>query len=155
VGYFGPSIHNHSYGIISLRGARQSSNEIHANFFPLPFGYLQWMQESSWPLVFIPNSLTHIAHSHMCSHISLQSIPPILLLQILIHLGATRVDRVIKIMGFLQYSLTKAINLRNTYPVLEPYGALFILRELWTSTFSNKILDLLHFSITNLTFANF
>jgi hypothetical protein len=58
-------------------------------------------------------------------------------------------------MGLLQYSLTKAINLRNTYPVLEPYCALLILREFWTSTFSNKILDLLYFSITNLTFANF
>jgi hypothetical protein len=36
----------------------------------------------------------------MCSHISLQSIPPVFLLQILIHLSATRVDRVIRIMGF-------------------------------------------------------
>jgi hypothetical protein len=52
-------------------------------------------------------------------------------------------------MGFLQYSLTKAINLRNTYPVLEPYCALLILREFWTSTLSNQILDLLDFSITD------
>jgi hypothetical protein len=100
-------------------------------------------------------SLTHITHSYMCSHISLQSIPPILLLQILIHLSATRVNRVIRIMGFLQYSLTKAINIRNTYPVLKPYRALLILREFQTSTFSNKILDFLYFSITNLTFMNF
>jgi hypothetical protein len=39
--------------------------------------------------------LAYIAHSHMCSHISLQSIPPILLLQILIHLGTTRMNRII------------------------------------------------------------
>jgi hypothetical protein len=58
-------------------------------------------------------------------------------------------------MGFLQYSLTKAINIRNTYLVLEPYGALLILREFRTSTFRNKILDLLYLSITNLTFTNF
>jgi hypothetical protein len=58
-------------------------------------------------------------------------------------------------MGFLQYRLTKAINIRNTYPVLEPYCALLILREFWTSTFSNKILDLLYLSITNLTFTDF
>jgi hypothetical protein len=105
--------------------------------------------------VFSLNSLAHIAHSHMCSHISLQSIPPILLLQILIHLSATRVDRVIRIMGFSQYSLTEAFNIRNTYPVLEPYSALFIFREFRTLTFSNQILDLLYFSITNLSFANF
>jgi hypothetical protein len=58
-------------------------------------------------------------------------------------------------MSFLQYSLTKAINIRNTYTVLELYGVLLILREFWTSTFSNKILDLLYFNITKLTFANF
>jgi hypothetical protein len=57
-------------------------------------------------------------------------------------------------MGLLQYSLTKAVNLRNTYPVLEPYCALLILREFWTSTFGNQIFDLLDFSITNLTLAN-
>jgi hypothetical protein len=58
-------------------------------------------------------------------------------------------------MGFLQYSLTKAINLRNTYPVLEPYCAFLILRELWTSTLSNQILNLLNLSFTNLTLMDF
>jgi hypothetical protein len=101
------------------------------------------------------DSLTHIKHSHMCSHISLQPIPPVLLLHVLIHLSATRMNRVIRIMGFLQYSLMKAINLWNTYPVLEPYDALLILCEFRTSTFSNEILDLLNFGITNLSFVDF
>jgi hypothetical protein len=57
-------------------------------------------------------------------------------------------------MGFFQYSLTKAINLRNTYLILEPYNALLILREFWTSTFSIQILNLLNISITNLTLTN-
>jgi hypothetical protein len=155
VSYFSQSIHNHPYSIISFLGARQSSNKIHTNLFPLPLGYLQWMQQSSWPLVFNLNSLTQIAHSHMCIHVSLQSIPPIFLLQILIHLGATRMIRIIRVMGLLQNSLTKAFNIRNTYPVLEPYGALRILCEFRTSTFSNQILNLLYFSITNLSFADF
>ena len=93
------------------------------------------------------DSLTHITLSHMGSDVSFQSIPPILLLQILIHLSATRVDRIVRIMGFLQYSLPEAINLWNTYPIFEPYGTLPILREFWNSTFSNKILNLLNFSI--------
>jgi hypothetical protein len=101
------------------------------------------------------NSLTHITLSHMSSNISFQSIPPILLLEILIHLSATRVDRVIRIMSFFQYSLTKAINLRNTYPILELYSTLLILREFWHSTFRNQILNLLNFSITHLAFTNF
>jgi hypothetical protein len=35
----------------------------------------------------------------MCIHISLQSIPPILPLQIMIHLGTTRMNRIIRVMG--------------------------------------------------------
>jgi hypothetical protein len=38
--YFGQSIHNHPYRIISFRGARQSSNEVHTNLFTLPLEYL-------------------------------------------------------------------------------------------------------------------
>src|SRR5688572_18093383 len=64
-------------------------------------------------------------------------------------------NRMIQVMGFLQYSLMKAFNLRDTYLVLEPYCALLILREFRTSTFSNQILDLLYFSITNLSVADF
>jgi hypothetical protein len=105
--------------------------------------------------MFSLDSLTHITHSHVCSYISFQPIPPVLFLQILIHLSASRMNRVVRIMGLLQYSLTKAINLKNTYPVLEPYGALLILREFRTSTFSNQIFDLLYFRITNLTFTDF
>jgi hypothetical protein len=106
-------------------------------------------------LVFSFDPLTHITHSHVCNHIFFQPIPPVFLLQILIHLSATRMNRVIRVMGFLQYSLTEAINLRNTYPVLELYCALLILRKFWTSIFSNQIFDLLDFSITNLSLAYF
>jgi hypothetical protein len=75
------------------------------------------------------DSLTYITNNHVRSYISFQPIPPVLLLHILIHLGATRMNRIVSVMGFLQYGLTEAVNLRNTYPVLEPYCALFILHE--------------------------
>ena len=54
-----------------------------------------------------------------------------------------------------QYGLMEAVNLRNTYPVLELYCALLILREAWTSTFSHQIFDFLDFSITDLTLVYF
>jgi hypothetical protein len=57
-------------------------------------------------------------------------------------------------MTFFQYSLMEAINLWNTYPIFEPYSTLLILREFRNSTFCNQILNLLNFSITNLTFTN-
>jgi hypothetical protein len=58
-------------------------------------------------------------------------------------------------MGLFQNSLSKAFNIRNTYPVLEPHSALFIFREFRTSTLCYQILDLLNLSITNLTFTDF
>jgi hypothetical protein len=58
-------------------------------------------------------------------------------------------------MCFLQYGFTNTVDLRNTNSVLEPYRALLIFREVWASTFSNQILDLLNFSITDLTLSYF
>jgi hypothetical protein len=66
-----------------------------------------------------------------------------------------RLNRIIRVIGFLQYGLTEAVNLRNTYPVLEPYCALLILNEVWTCTFSHQIFDFSNFSITDLTFVDF
>jgi hypothetical protein len=57
-------------------------------------------------------------------------------------------------MCLLQYGFSKTINIGNTDPILEPYRALLILRELWASTLCYQILDLLNLSITNLTFTN-
>jgi hypothetical protein len=58
-------------------------------------------------------------------------------------------------MHFFQYGFTKTVDLRNTNPVLEPYRALLILREVWASTFSYQIFDLLNFDITDLTLSYF
>ena len=88
----------------------------------------------------------------MWSNILLLSIPPILLLQVLVHFSTTRVDGVNWVMCLLQYGFTKTIDIRNTNLILKPYRALLILREIQASTFRYRILDLLNFGITNLTF---
>jgi hypothetical protein len=64
-------------------------------------------------------------------------------------------NRVMRVMGFLQNGFAEAVNLRNTYPILEPYCALLILHELWTSTFCQQIFDFLNLSISDLTLAYF
>jgi hypothetical protein len=58
-------------------------------------------------------------------------------------------------MCLLQYGFTNTINLMNTNSVLEPYRSLLILCEVWASTFSYQIFDLLNFRITDLTLAYF
>jgi hypothetical protein len=58
-------------------------------------------------------------------------------------------------MCFLQYGFMKTFDIRKTNPILEPYRALLVLHEIWTSTFCYQILDLLNFGITDLTFSYF
>src|SRR3954470_15023468 len=50
-------------------------------------------------------SLTYITLGDIASDLSLHLMPPILLLQILIHLCSSGVDRIKSIMGFFQNSL--------------------------------------------------
>jgi hypothetical protein len=58
-------------------------------------------------------------------------------------------------MCLLQYGFTNTVDTRDTNPVLEPYRALLVLREVWASTFSYQIFDLLNFDITDLTLSYF
>src|SRR5690242_11660315 len=100
-------------------------------------------------MMFSFDPLTYITNDHMCSYVFFQTIPPVLLLQILIHLGTTRMNRIIGVMGFLQYGLTETVNLRKSGLDC----ALFILHEVWTSTFCHQIFGLLNFGISDLTLA--
>src|SRR6187551_881449 len=56
--HLGQAIHNHPNGVKSSLSARQTSDEVHTNFFPLPFRYLQRLEQSCWPLMFSLDSLT-------------------------------------------------------------------------------------------------
>jgi hypothetical protein len=58
-------------------------------------------------------------------------------------------------MCFLQYGFTNIVDLSNINLVLEPYRAMLVFDEVWASTLSNQILDLLNFSITDLTLSYF
>jgi hypothetical protein len=58
-------------------------------------------------------------------------------------------------MCFLQYGFSNIVDLRNINSVLEPYRALLVFHEIWTSTFSYQIFDFLNFSNTDLTLLYF
>jgi hypothetical protein len=73
--------------------------------------------------------LTDITMCHMCDNILLHTVPSIFLLQILVHFGTTRVNRIGQVMGLRQYSFSEIVYLGDTYSVFEPDCALTILCE--------------------------
>jgi hypothetical protein len=44
VSYFGKTVNYDLDRIVPLLGSGQSDHEIHAYFFPLPFGHWKWLQ---------------------------------------------------------------------------------------------------------------
>jgi hypothetical protein len=47
--------------------------------------------------------------------------------------------------------VSRRLSISGTHPVLEPYCALLILCEVWTSTCSHQIFDFMDVNITGLT----
>src|SRR3954466_10761956 len=97
MGDFGQSVHYDPYRVISPTRSRQSSDKVHSNGIPFPFRNLQ----SSGSLMSCLDSLTYITLGDIASDFSLHLMPPKLLLQILIHLSSSRVDRIKSIMILL------------------------------------------------------
>jgi hypothetical protein len=101
--------------------------------------------------MFCLDSLEHITQCHMSCNITLHAIPPISLLQILIHLGTARMDRISQVMSFLQNFLMKVIYIGHTYPLLEPHSSMFIFCEVRCLSCFYDLLYLLNLSILKLT----
>jgi hypothetical protein len=84
VSYLGQSVHSYPKGIVSRLSPRQSHDEIHSNLFPLSLGYLQKLQHPSGPLMLDFDSLTCVAKSNIHGNMSLNSVPPIGCLEIMV-----------------------------------------------------------------------
>src|SRR6266498_5350441 len=98
----------------------QSNDEIHTNFFPFPFRYLQRLKKSGRPLMFCLDSLASVAQGYIFSDISLHPIPPVVLFKILIHLSTSWMNRVSRIMCFSQYGLSERFDVWYTQSLLKP-----------------------------------
>jgi hypothetical protein len=59
------------------------------------------------------DTLTDIAPSNIKGYLSLHAMPPKLLSQVLVHLGASWVNRIGSIMGLLQNELLQLIDARD------------------------------------------
>ena len=83
------SVDYHPYGIISLRGFRESCHKIHGNIAPLPFGNLQGHEKSWRFLVLSFDLLAYQAFLYEFNYIILHSFPSKIWSQILIHFGCS------------------------------------------------------------------
>src|SRR3954463_7963991 len=129
MGNFGQSVHYDPDRVISPTRSRQSGEKVHSNGIPFPFRNLQWLQKSSGSLMSCLNSLTYITLGDITSDFSLHLMPPKLLLQILIHLCSSGVDRIKSIMSFLQNNFFQLRIGWYTKEFFVPQNSFFVFRE--------------------------
>src|SRR3954470_4672639 len=109
---------------------------------------MQWLQQSSRSLMSRLDSLTYITLGDIASDFSLHLMPPKLLLQILIHLCSSRVDRIKSIMGFLQNSLLQFRICWHTDTSFIPQNSFFIFGESGYLPYTDTTFDSIDTSIS-------
>src|SRR3954467_12698962 len=122
MGNFGQVINENEDCIISLLRPRKSGDEVHIYVIPLPLRNLKWLKYPCRLLVLCLHSPAHITLGHKPGNIPLHTSPPKALLEILIHLGATGVDRQLGIMGLLHDDLSEISLLGNNSSLLKHHG---------------------------------
>jgi hypothetical protein len=96
--------------------------------------------------------LVHIASGNEKGYLSLHTVPPELLLQILVHLGSSRVDLVGGVVGFLHDELFEVFNIRHTQPSIVPQNSFGINRETRNFLPIHPTLDTLNTFMSHLSF---
>jgi hypothetical protein len=128
--YLGQSIHNHPNGIVSRLISWQTNDKIHGNLFPLPLRHLQWLQQSSRSLMFSLNSLTSAAKGNILSNIPLHTIPPISIIEIMVHLIPSRMNGISRFMCCTKYLIFQFLDVQHTNPSFIPQHSFLIFRML-------------------------
>jgi hypothetical protein len=63
--------------------------------------------------VFSPDALADITPGDVKGYFPLHTVPPELFLQVLVHFGASGMDRIRGVVGFLQNKLLQLLNIRD------------------------------------------
>src|SRR3954469_23739366 len=129
MGDLGQSVHYDPDRVISPTRSRQSSDKVHSYRIPFPFRNLQWLQQSSGSLMSCLDSLTNITLGDIASDFSLHLMPPKLLLQILIHLRSSGVERIKSIMGLFQNNFFQFRICWYTKASFVPQNSFFVFGE--------------------------
>src|SRR3954468_21211954 len=96
----GESVDDDKDGIMTLLRSRKTGDEVHFNLVPFPFRNREWLQSSSRSLMFGFDATTNVTLFNITSNVLLHVRPPVSLMNVLVHLGTTRVNRQGCIMSF-------------------------------------------------------
>src|SRR3954470_19882546 len=96
----GESVDDDKDGIMTLLRSRKPSDEVHLDLVPLPFRNQKWLQSSSRPLMFGFDATANVTFRNISGNDMLHTRPPESLMNVLVHLGTTRVNRQGRIMSF-------------------------------------------------------
>jgi hypothetical protein len=99
---FGEFVNYKPNGILATEWFWQTHHKVHNNLIPFPLRNTKGLERSCRFLMFGLHLLTYMALSHIFSNVSLHAVPPELLLQALIHLGASRVYGISGFVSFIQ-----------------------------------------------------
>src|ERR1043165_1250107 len=119
MGNFGQVINDNEDCIVALLRPQKPGDKVHLNMVPLPLRNFEWLKQTCWFLVLCLHSPAHITLGDKTGNIPLHTSPPETLLEILIHLGATRVDGQFGIMCLLHDDLSQVSLLWDNNSVLK------------------------------------
>src|SRR3954463_6216180 len=97
---FGESVDDDKDSIMTLLRSRKTGDEVHLNLVPFPFRNRQWLQSSCRSLMFCLDATTNVTFINITSNVLLHVRPPVPLANVVVHLGATGVNRQGSIMSF-------------------------------------------------------
>ncbi|TMX01548.1 hypothetical protein EJD97_024303, partial [Solanum chilense] len=92
-------INNNLYGVILSHGPRKTNHKVHVNVLPLPTWNFIYLSKATRLKVLCLNLLTIRTLSHIINNVFLHAIPPVDLLEVMIHPGGTWMYRIPVTMG--------------------------------------------------------
>src|SRR3954464_5539743 len=77
---------------MTLLRSRKTGDEVHLNLVPLPLWNRDWLQSSSRSLMFCLDATANVTFFNITSNVLLHIGPPELRTNVLVHLGASRMN---------------------------------------------------------------
>src|SRR3954467_2151166 len=97
---FGESVDDDEDNIMTLLRSRKTGDEVHLNLVPFPFRNREGLQSSTRSLMFYLDATANVTFINITSNVLLHVRPPVPLTNVLVHLGATKVNRQGSVVSF-------------------------------------------------------
>jgi hypothetical protein len=155
VSYHCQLVHKYPKRTISRPSPRQSHDEIHSNLFLLPLRYLRGLQHPSGSLMLIGlDFLIGITKGNILGNISLNSVPPVGCLEIMVHPIPSWMNGISRLVSLTKYLILQFFVIKHIDPSFVPQYSLIIFQKSGWLLFLGIALYLLDLLAFHLTFPN-